>query len=440
MGGRGGAGRGGARVEAVPVVLAEPEPRVGERAAARAHVIEAADPVFAPAARVPLAGLLLALPALAATGLLSCAREVYGKLPAGFYGLETMLLEGVLRALAGQPRAEGAGRFAPVDLGRVLGMDRAPEVKTIRRKIGQLTARAGPVTCSRAWPPTTSAGPALPAGTKTSVWCCMSTGTSGRIRARRRSPRRTCPGCVPRPRDGGDLDQRCRRRPGAGGDVRARRLARDGAAVPAAAAEEGGRGRPAGPGRLRPRRLVPALFAHMAARGFDVLTWRKGHTENVAGDLFAETVSIDETGREHHWILADTIVELPIKNGGGTYPMRQVTRLDTKKGLTKQVHVLTTRTDLPAVRDHVPDGSRWRQETTSATPAATWAWTLTTPMPRARTTRTGQYRTRPNAIPPGRAERHGQGRARTRPHRRRPPGSPHDHPGQAGVGRNEHPP
>ncbi|QGH70254.1 helix-turn-helix domain-containing protein [Pseudactinotalea sp. HY158] len=95
-----GPGAAGARVEAVPVVLAEPEPRVGERAAARAHVIEAADPVFAPAARVPLAGLLLALPALAATGLLSCAREVYGKLPAGFYGLETTEVVKVYEASA----------------------------------------------------------------------------------------------------------------------------------------------------------------------------------------------------------------------------------------------------------------------------------------------------------------------------------------------------
>jgi hypothetical protein len=56
-----------------------------------------------------------------------------------------MLLEGVLRALAGEPRAEGATRIDPVALGRVLGLDRGPEVKTIRRKITALagTGRAG---------------------------------------------------------------------------------------------------------------------------------------------------------------------------------------------------------------------------------------------------------------------------------------------------------
>jgi hypothetical protein len=45
-----------------------------------------------------------------------------------------MLLQGVLRALAGEPRAEGPTRFDPAALGTVLGLDRAPEVKAIRRK------------------------------------------------------------------------------------------------------------------------------------------------------------------------------------------------------------------------------------------------------------------------------------------------------------------
>ena len=43
-------------------------------------------------------------------------------------------------ALAGEPRAEGATRVPPGALGRVLGLDRAPEVKTIRRKLGELAA------------------------------------------------------------------------------------------------------------------------------------------------------------------------------------------------------------------------------------------------------------------------------------------------------------
>lgn len=46
---------------------------------------------------------MLALPALEATGLLACAGRVFGALPNGFYGPDTVLLEAVLRTLAGQP-------------------------------------------------------------------------------------------------------------------------------------------------------------------------------------------------------------------------------------------------------------------------------------------------------------------------------------------------
>ena len=126
-------------------VLADPVDRGGERALAAFGVIPYAPPIFTGCGRAPLAGLLLALPALAATGLLETAHSVYGELPNGFYSLDTMLCESVFRALLGQARAEGATRIDPAALGRVLGLDRAPEVKTIRRKIGLLAAagRAG---------------------------------------------------------------------------------------------------------------------------------------------------------------------------------------------------------------------------------------------------------------------------------------------------------
>jgi transposase-like protein len=125
---------------AVPV-RPDPVPRDRERALAGWGLRgEGAGPVFAPGARYPLAGLLLALPALEATGLLAAAREVYGRLKDGFYGLTATLLTLVFLALAGEPRAEGATRVPPAALGRVLGLDRAPEVKTIRRKLGELAA------------------------------------------------------------------------------------------------------------------------------------------------------------------------------------------------------------------------------------------------------------------------------------------------------------
>ena len=51
-----------------------------------------------------------------------------------------MILETALRTLAGEPHAEGATRLHPVGFGRILGMDRVPEVKTIRRKHHELAA------------------------------------------------------------------------------------------------------------------------------------------------------------------------------------------------------------------------------------------------------------------------------------------------------------
>ena len=125
---------------AVPV-LPDPVRRDGERALARWGLLgEGAGPVFTAGARYPLAGLLLALPALEGAGLLDAARQVYGRLRDGFYGLTATLLTLVFLALAGEPRAEGATRVPPGALGRVLGLDRAPEVKTIRRKLGELAA------------------------------------------------------------------------------------------------------------------------------------------------------------------------------------------------------------------------------------------------------------------------------------------------------------
>ena len=93
------AGTDVAEPEVLPV-LPDPVPRDGERALARFGLLgEGAAPAFTPGARYPLAGLLLALPPLAQCGLLACARQVYGRLRNGFYGLELMLVAGVFMAL-----------------------------------------------------------------------------------------------------------------------------------------------------------------------------------------------------------------------------------------------------------------------------------------------------------------------------------------------------
>jgi hypothetical protein len=127
------------RGQLLPVPV--PEPRSAERAMARFALISEAPAAFTEGAALPRLGALLVLPALEATGLVSAAKEVYGRLRNGFYGLTSMLLTMVFLALLREPRAEGATRLPPADLGRLLGLDRAPEVKTIRRKLAELAQR-----------------------------------------------------------------------------------------------------------------------------------------------------------------------------------------------------------------------------------------------------------------------------------------------------------
>lgn len=346
-----------------PEVLAAPVKRSAERGLARQGLLAEAVPVFTPAARVPLAGLLFAVPGLEATGLLACAREVYGTLPDGFYGLDTMLVEGVFRALAGQPRAEGAARFAPADLGRVLGMDRGPEVKTIRRKIGQLAAGNQASGLLAGIAAHHLAGHNAAVGDDNDAGLVLY--VDGHVRAyqgtRKIAKTHLSRLRFPAPATvetwvsdaAGDPVLVVMSEPGASLAMELRRL------LPQLRAA-------VGDGR---RVLVgfdrggwsPALFAHMYEHGFDVLTWRKGAAEDIAAAEFAETEFVDEAGRQHAWNLADTIVDLPLKDGS-MFAMRQVTRLDTKNGHRKQVHVLTTRTDLSAAEVVYRMGSRWRQE------------------------------------------------------------------------------
>lgn len=69
------------------------------------------------------------------TGLLEVAQQAYGRIREGFYGLTSTILTLFLMALLRIKRSEGLKRQAPEILGRLLGLDRSPEVKTLRRKL-----------------------------------------------------------------------------------------------------------------------------------------------------------------------------------------------------------------------------------------------------------------------------------------------------------------
>src|SRR5437870_5452828 len=120
-----------------------PLDRSMDRLWAALGLLDDALPLFAPAQNLPRAGVLLAIPALVASGLLSAAEKIYGSLHPSFYGLRTTLVAYVLLALLRIPRPEALKEYSPGELGRVVGLDRMPEVKTLRRKLSQLAARKG---------------------------------------------------------------------------------------------------------------------------------------------------------------------------------------------------------------------------------------------------------------------------------------------------------
>lgn len=116
----------------------DPFHRSMDRLLAAMGMLEDAAPLFACAPCVPRAGVLLAIPALVASGLLSIASKIYGSLGPAFYGLRTTLMTYVLLALLRIPRPEALKEYAPDALGHIVGLDRMPEVKTLRRKLGRL--------------------------------------------------------------------------------------------------------------------------------------------------------------------------------------------------------------------------------------------------------------------------------------------------------------
>ena len=113
--------------------------RVVERVLARVGKLSEALPEFEPAMAVANAGAFMALPALLESGLLDAAESVYGRLKNGFYGLRSTVLCLGFMALLRIKSPERMQFEAPGELGVLLGLDRAPEVKTIRRKLRELS-------------------------------------------------------------------------------------------------------------------------------------------------------------------------------------------------------------------------------------------------------------------------------------------------------------
>lgn len=115
--------------------------RNAERALARGGALEEAPPRFVEAPSVQKAGVLVALPALIAQGLFEVGEAVYGKLGNGFYGLRSLLATFAFMALLRLRSVEQISSHSPGEFGLILGLDRVPEKKTLRRKLAELGHR-----------------------------------------------------------------------------------------------------------------------------------------------------------------------------------------------------------------------------------------------------------------------------------------------------------
>lgn len=337
-------------IEAVSVSR-DPNPldRSMDRLLAAMGLIEDAAPVFAPAQSLPRAGVLLAIPALVASDVLPVARQIYGSIGPAFYGLRTTLVAYILLALLRIPRPETLKEYAPGDLGRIVGLDRLPEVKTLRRKLARLASR-------------------------------KASQEFGRELARRR--------IAERGRMMGFLyiDGHVRAYHGQHRIPKAY-LARTRLAVPGTTDYwvNDQQGEPlfvvtaeANAAMTRmlvpileevhhlvgPRRRVtivfdrggwsPKLFQKLLAMGFDILTYRKGRVRQIAEKRFVlRTAKLD--GRPVKYLLHDQ----PVRFLRGKLRLRQVTRL-TDDG--KQTPILTSRWDLRDIVVAHRMFERWRQE------------------------------------------------------------------------------
>jgi transposase len=326
----------------------DPMDRRTDRLWARLGLLEDALPLFGCATAVPRAGVLLALPVLVASGVFDCAQKIYGSLGPAFYGLRTSLLTLLLMALWRIKRPEGLKEYSPQDLGRVLGLDRAPEVKTLRRKLACLATAGRAAQFGQALAQQRVAVRGAAVGFLY---------TDGHVRVYHGKY------ALPKAHVA-----RMRISLPATSDYWVNDSAGDPLFVLTAEAN-------AGLVKMLPRILdqvralmgqrrvtvvfdrggySPKLFQQIIAANFDLLTYRKGRYPRIPRKRF-QTCRTRRDRRVITYVLADQEVRL-LK---GKLRLRQVTRLMDNG---HQTPILTSRRDLPAAQVAYRMFDRWRQE------------------------------------------------------------------------------
>jgi transposase len=346
------------------VVLAAPEPRTAERVAARFGELVEAPVVITEGAHLPLAGLLLALPAVEMTGLLPVAAEVFPPMRKGFYGLRAVLLMGVFLALLREPRAEAATRIRPADLGRVLGLDRAPEVKTLRRKLGELAGYGKGALLQAAL------GRHHAAARPDAVGFLYLDGHVRVYTGTRELPKTH----IARMRIAGPATEETWV-----GDADGDPVMVITAAPSQSLAAELARLLPDLRALIGPDRACtvvfdrggysPAVFTTIIAAGFDVLTYFKGAWARTAPEAFATVDFTAPDGTVHIYELAERLIDLPVPaqpatgRQGPKPTSTLVLRLIVRRSPGgHQTPILTNRTDLSPAQVAYRMAARWRQE------------------------------------------------------------------------------
>lgn len=342
-------GTGAVRAEAHPVEAVvpslDPDPlnRWMDRLLASQGKLHDATPLFASGHDLPYAGVLLAVPGLVASGVLVEARRLYPNIGAAFYGPRTTLVVVILLALLRLKRPEHLKEFSPPDLGRVLGLDRVPEVKTLRRKLHRL-AKGPSETLMLAVAQRRLAGREDAIG-----WMYV----DGHVRVysgKERLPKAH----VTRMRISLPAMQDMWVHDGDGWPVLfVTQEAHPSLATALPPVLESVR-------EVTGKRAVtlvfdrggwsPDLFATLVADGAHVLTYRKGPSEPVPVDQFAPYGGRPD---EKPWLLHQASVRLP----NGLW-VRQITRLVG----VHQTTIITTRQDLPIETLARRMFDRWRQE------------------------------------------------------------------------------
>ncbi|MEA3223601.1 MAG: hypothetical protein U9P49_10630, partial [Thermodesulfobacteriota bacterium] len=104
---------------------------------------DGASSIFEPCLDVSMGGVLCGLPALISNGLLSHIKDCFSKLTGYYTELHVLLLMAYM-ALGRIKTVDQLQGYAPGELGKLMGLDRVPEVRCLRSKLAELSKDEAP--------------------------------------------------------------------------------------------------------------------------------------------------------------------------------------------------------------------------------------------------------------------------------------------------------